>query len=259
MSARYGGNLGFAVPPDRPYLIANFVSTLDGVVSFALPGRAQAALISAGSPADRFVLGLLRACADVVVVGAGTLREEGRHVWTPEHAFPPAAGEFAALRARLGKPARPTTVFVSASGGVDLEAPAFTSGVPVLVLTTARGADRLAGAPPPVRVRSLAGSAPSARDLLAAVVAETGARLVLTEGGPRLLGAFLRDRLIDELFLTLAPQLAGRSEAERRLALVEGAAFDPEEATWGALVSVKRADDYLFLRFRFGPSAAPRS
>lgn len=245
---RYGGPLGFLAHADRPHVIANFVTTLDGVVSFALPGRAQAGLISAGNEADRFVLALLRACADVVVVGAGTLRVEGDHLWTPDHAYPAAAAEFAALRTALGKPPHPTTVFVTASGALDLDAPPFTTGDRVVVLTTAVGAARLRPREG-VDVRALVST--DARAILAEVVAESGARLVLTEGGPRLLGAFFRDRVLDELFLTLAPQVGGRSDERQRPALVEGSAFAPETAPWAALVSAKRAGDFLFLRFAF--------
>jgi 5-amino-6-(5-phosphoribosylamino)uracil reductase len=93
------------------------------------------------------------------------------------------------------------------------------------------------------------GGRPSARAVLDAVVAESGARMVLSEGGPALLGGWLREGLVDELFLTVAPRLAGRSAEERRLALVEGAAFTPEDAPRTRLLSAKRADDYLFLRY----------
>jgi riboflavin biosynthesis pyrimidine reductase len=242
---RYGGDLRF--PLDRTHVFANFVSTIDGVVSFALPGKAQAALISGGHPADRFILALLRAVADAVIVGAGTLRQEPGTIWTPEHAFPDAAKEFAALRAAMKKPARPLTVLVTASGEIDLREPALTAGDPVLVLTSEAGARRLAGAPGHVRVRVLAKG--TAREMVELATAESGGRLILTEGGPTLLGQFLRDGALNGLFLTIAPRIAGRSHQERRLALVEGAAFAPEAAPEARLLGVKAADDYLFLRF----------
>jgi len=247
LTARYGGPLAFE-REGRPRVIANFVSTIDGVTSFAIPGKADAGRVSAGLPADRFVLGLLRAVADAVVVGAGTLREEGRHVWTPAHVFPDAAADFDAVR-RGRRPA--PTVFVTASGDIDLTAPVFVSGDEVLILTTDAGAQRLARVPRHVRVISAGPSRLVASDIVRVVHDETGAELILTEGGPTLLGEFVRARALDELFLTIAPQLAGRSERERRLALVEGAAFAPEEAPWWRLLSVKKADEYLFLRFAY--------
>ena len=75
LRARYDGNLSF--PPaseERPYCITNFVSTLDGVVSFNLPGQSEGAQISNSNEEDRFIMGLLRASADAVVVGSGTLQ-----------------------------------------------------------------------------------------------------------------------------------------------------------------------------------------
>lgn len=247
LAERYGGPLRFAAR-ERPRVIANFVSTVDGLVSYAIPRRTRASLISEGYPDDRFMLALLRAVADAVVVGAGTLREEAAASWRPENVFADAGDAFARLRAAARKPAEPLLVFVTASGAIDLRLPVFRKGSPILVLTTARGADRLASPPANVRVRALGDAPPPARAILDAVVSESGAGLVLTEGGPTLFGAFLREGLVDDLFLTVAPRLAGRSQGERRLALVEGAAFTPEDAPRTRVVSLKASGEYLFLR-----------
>lgn len=252
LTERYGGPLGFPSDGRRPYAVANFVATLDGVISYGLPGRSDAALISAKDPADRFVMGLLRACADAVVVGAGTLRAESRHVWTPDHIFPSAAADYAALRRALGKPTQPLTVFVSGTGELDLGAAAFGQpSVPVLVLTTEAGAGRLRPiAPAGVEVRTLGAADRLTAGAVLEALAAREAELVLTEGGPGLMATFLAERRLDELFLTLAPQIAGRAAREPRLGVVEGLAFAPEEAPWARLVSVKAAGDYLFLRYR---------
>ena len=242
---RYGGDLRF--PRDRVHVFANFVSSIDGVVSFALPGKTQASFISKGEPADRFVLGLLRAAADAVVVGAGTLREERGGMWTPEQPFPDAAGGFAELRRAMHASERPLMVVVSASGDLDLKTPALAEGAPVVILTTRAGVKCLAGAPTHLRIRALERT--TAAEILKATVDETGGKLILTEGGPTLLGHFLRERSLDDLFLTIAPRIVGRDATARRLALVEGAAFAPGEAPESRLASVKTAGDYLFLRF----------
>src|SRR5690348_3054731 len=71
----YGGDLRFPEHGDRPYVIGNFVSTLDGVVSFEVPGKSGGGEISGFNQADRFIMGLLRASADAVIVGSGTLRD----------------------------------------------------------------------------------------------------------------------------------------------------------------------------------------
>jgi riboflavin biosynthesis pyrimidine reductase len=84
------------------------------------------------------------------------------------------------------------------------------------------------------------------------IVRAAGARLVLCEGGPHLFGDLLAARLIDELFLTLAPQIIGRDDAVRRLAFVEGISFGAP-GRWASLVAVHRAGDDLFLRYRFVP------
>lgn len=93
----YGGSLGFPTPR----LVANFVCSLDGVV--AIPGLARSnKLISADDEADRFVMGLLRACVDVVLIGSGTLHGSPRTVWTAAHAYPPGDQAFRRLRQRQG-------------------------------------------------------------------------------------------------------------------------------------------------------------
>src|SRR6202142_867661 len=92
LRARYDGNLSFPpAPEDRPYCIANFVSTLDGVVSFNIRGQSEGAQISNSNEEDRFIMGLLRASADAVVVGSGTLQAAGpQGSWLPEDIYPAA-------------------------------------------------------------------------------------------------------------------------------------------------------------------------
>ncbi len=80
----YGGSLGFATPR----LYANFVSTLDGVVAISSVSESNK-IIAAGSEADRFLMGLLRAFAGVVVVGSGTLHGSPTGLWAPGGPYPP--------------------------------------------------------------------------------------------------------------------------------------------------------------------------
>ena len=244
----YGGPLRL---PARA-VFANFVSTIDGIVSFDVPGQDQAKQVSRGYPGDRFMLALLRAVADAVVVGAGTLRKERDSIWTAERAFPKEANSFAALRAALGRPSRPLTIIVTATGDVDLAAPVFVDGGPVIIATTRPGAARLGKTPAHVQVRVVADEAPlRSTDLVRLAIAESGGSRILTEGGPNLFGAFLEEHAVDELFLTIAPQVAGRSREARRTGLVEGAAFLPDRAPRATLRSLKRSEDYLFTRFAF--------
>lgn len=251
LARAYGGELRLA--GRAPWVFANFVSTIDGVVSFDAPGIATAAEVSRGHAGDRFVLALLRAVAHAVIVGAGTLRKEPASVWSSESVYPEAGGAFAELRAALGMSARPLTVLVSASGSLDLALPAFTEGAELVVATTADGARRLAAAPDHVRVHAVgdAGHAIEPQTIVDLARRESGGERILTEGGPRLLGGFFAASVVDELFLTIAPTIAGRSDDQRRLALVEGMAFRPDAAPRARLLSLKTADEYLFTRFAF--------
>ncbi|MDE3112245.1 MAG: dihydrofolate reductase family protein [Chloroflexota bacterium] len=245
----YGGDLSF---PEGRLVFANFVSTIDGLVSFGLPGLAGAAVISKGNAGDRAVMGILRAAADVVVSGAGTLRAEPKVTWTPQQVYPQAAELFREMRRARGLPERTRVAIVSASGEIDLSLAVFRSpDVEPLIVTSVAGAERLAGRTGEVPLRAVGEREPSMRDVIDAVVHETGARLILSEAGPTLFGRMLEERVVDELFLTVSPHVAGRSEERRGTSLVEPTAFHPERAPWADLLSVKRSEDYLLLRYAF--------
>lgn len=255
------GPLHLLARSDRPTTLANFVSTLDGVVSLGIPGQAGGGPISGEKRHDRLLMGLLRALADAVVVGAGTVRAVSHHIWTPDYVFPELAPAYHALRTALGKSGPPLNVIVTASGDLDLNLRVFTSGsVPVLIVTTTRGAERLRqqALPPSVRLADVqcAGTI-GAETILEAVTQERSGQVVLIEGGPHLLGDFLAAGCLDELFLTLSPQVAGRAEGDRRPDLVEGWRFAPEHPLWSTLISVRQAGSHLFLRYSFetGPRA----
>jgi len=249
--------LRFATHPGRPHVIANFVATLDGVVALDDDGKAGGGAISGNNAHDRAVMGLLRAAADVVIVGAGTLRSVPKHRWTADYIYPPLRDAYHALRDALGKTEPPLNVIVTARGDLDLTLPVFSLGeVPALIVTTAAGAERLQARELPSGVSlAVAGDADrvSAAAVLKAVRDARPCDVILLEGGPRLMADFFAERRLDELFLTLAPQVAGRDQQTARLALVEGAAFAPDGAIWGTLTSVKRAASHLFLRYGFPP------
>jgi riboflavin biosynthesis pyrimidine reductase len=246
---RYGGELRF--PKRSRYVFANFVSSVDGIVSYDEPGIDRAREVSAGHAADRFMLALLRAAADAVIVGAGTLRKEPDTVWTAAAVAPDLAGDFADLRARLHMRPQPTTILVTTTGDVDATLPVFSGDAPVVIATTREGARR-AGSLPNARAEIVADRGPLApRAIVDLAARESGGDRLLTEGGPTLFGEFLAAGVIDELFLTISPRLVGRSKEKRRLALVEGAAFAPSGSPQGSLLSLKSADDYLFARYGF--------
>jgi len=239
----YGGPIGFR----SPALIANFVSTIDGVV--AIRGLRQSnKLISDGSVADRFVMGLLRACADAVLVGSATMRASPTTLWTAERAYPPAAAAFAELRRRLGRTGRPEVAIVTASGAIDAAHPVLEEGA--LVLTTERGAAEL-GDRLPASSQTVVLPGSEEVDVRAAVafLHERGPELILSEGGPTLFGSLLAAELVDELFLTISPLLAGRLQSAARSALVEGAELLPSHRLRSHLLGARSHGDHLFLRY----------
>lgn len=156
---------------------------------------------------------------------------------------------------------QPTTIVVTASGSLDPEHPGLSApDVPVVFATTEPGAERLraAGPAPNARIEIAGADGRVTAASLVEIAASTGARLVLCEGGPHLVGDLLGAGLLDELFLTVAPQVAGRDTATQRLALVEGTSFDITTAPWAELGSVRRSGDHLFLRYRIGESHRTR-
>jgi riboflavin biosynthesis pyrimidine reductase len=240
----YGGDLGFP----EPCVYANFVASLDGVTALGPEHPSSGSEISGDDPADRFVMGLLRACADIVLIGAGTLRATPGHRWTPGHIYPAAADEYVALRRSRGRADDPQLAVVTADGEVPAAHPALRDGA--LILTTTGGARRLHWRLPAECTIIGLGERPTLRaaELLAALRGRGGAT-VLSEGGPRLLGQLLADDLLDELFLTISPVLAGRAETPRP-GLVAAQELLPARAEQAELVSVRHRRSYLFLRYR---------
>lgn len=254
------GRLHLLSYPGRPSVLGNFVTTLDGVVTLNEPGHAGGGDISGFNQHDQLVMGLLRALADAVIVGAGTLRSVPRHLWTARHIFPSRADVYQQLRISLGKPAPPLNVIVTRQGELDLGLPVFQSDeVSVLIVTTTQGAERIHAEHLPLSVQVIAlqsvGSL-STRSILQAVSHVRQSDVILVEGGPQLMGDFFAEQSLDELFLTLAPQIAGRDGTVERPGLVLGKRFAPEYPRWGTLMSVKRGGSHLFLRYAFDAVAS---
>ena len=258
LARRYGADLRIPLREGRSTVIANFVATLDGVVALDRLGATGGREVSGAFGPDRFVMGLLRATADAVLVGAGTVRASRNGVWTPGRAHPPSAEAYAGWRRDLGLATVPTTVIVTASGkitsgGFHLAGP----DTPGIVVTTDRGADQLRGSRriDGIDVVSVSAGGDVPLDALLELLHERGFSLVLSEAGPTLFGELLGARAVDELFLTLAPQVVGRSEHSPRLGLVEGTAL--AQARWGGLRSAMRSGDHLFLRYALSETRGP--
>jgi riboflavin biosynthesis pyrimidine reductase len=242
LASLYGGAIGL----DEPCVVANFVESLDGVVAVPRLPRSHA-VIGDDSEADRFVLALVRACADAVVVGSGTLLASPKGTWRVDRAYPEAAEALLELRARRRRPEQPLVVVVTTGASLDPAHPVLESGA--LVLTTERGAPGLRAAVPGA-TEVVAVNDGDTVDLARAIdlLRDRGCPVVLTEAGPSLFGSLVASQLVDELFLTVSPVLAGRA-ATARLGLVEGVELIPQTRVAGRLRSVRTHGSHLFLRY----------
>jgi 5-amino-6-(5-phosphoribosylamino)uracil reductase len=217
----------------EPYLRANMVSTLDGAAQH--DGRSQ----PISSATDMRIFGTLRALADVVVVGAETVRREG---YRPAR----ARAEFAALREAAGQAPAPAIAVVTASLDLDFSLPLFTSPlVPTLILTGAAAApDRVAAAGEAGARVVTAGDGMGVDPARAvAALAGLGHTRLLTEGGPRLLGQMVAAGVLDELCLTVSPMLTA-GDAQR---IAQGPAVTVPHRF--SLLSMLEEDGFLFTRY----------
>ncbi|MER8043689.1 pyrimidine reductase family protein [Streptomyces sp. NPDC094032] len=217
-----------------PWLRANMVSSLDGAGQH--DGRSQ----PLSSDADMRIFGTLRGLADVIVVGAETVRQEG---YRPAR----AREAFAARRAAAGQGPAPVIAVVTASLELDFSLPLFTAPlVPTLVLTGAEApADKVAQARAAGAEVLVAGAGRGIEpERAVALLAERGLRRQLTEGGPRLLGQFVAAGVLDELCLSVSPTMTAGS-AQR---IAGGPSVDVPRRF--AVASLLEQDGFLFTRYR---------
>lgn len=216
---------------ERPWVVTNFATTADGRA--AVDGRTRAI----GDDGDMEVFRRLRTQVDAVLVGTRTLAIEqyGRAVRRPE---------LRELRAALGLAPEPLIATVSRSGELPLDIPLFQEpDADVVVFAPSEAAEP--DCPACVTMVRLDPAELTLTTALRWLRGERHVRALLCEGGPTLMGALLHESLVDELFLTLAPQLAGGG-AEPTMsmgpALGEPAAL---ELVW----TLERAGS-LYLRYR---------
>jgi riboflavin biosynthesis pyrimidine reductase len=187
----------YAPPSEGRFVRLNMISSIDGAIS--IDGKSGAL----GGPGDHDVFGALRASADLVFVGAGTVRAED---------YGPARLDDATRRARVarGQSSEPPIAVVSARGEFDFSTPFFTEATarPIIVTSDERAA-RVTDAAQDRAV--VLGAGAGTVDLTLAVdkLEARGARVVLCEGGPGLNGELVRAGLLDELCLTLSPRIVG--------------------------------------------------
>lgn len=226
-------------PPGRPHTYLGVVSSVDGAA--AIGGRTG----QLGGDADRRAFSALRETCDAILVGAGTVRTED---------YGPPRPREASRRRRVarGLDAIPRLVVVSASLDLDPRARLFSDpGRPPTVLTV-EDADRQRRARL-ADVAEVVSAGTGWVDLAGALrrLRATGVRWLLCEGGPRLAGGLLEAGVLDELYLTVAPVLAG-GDGPR---IIAGMAASPRAVE---LREARLHADELVLRYRVGDPPAGR-
>jgi len=263
------GNLGFPPSPaGRPWIYSNFVQSLDGIVS--LMGKHASGGDIARSNADRWLMDLLRAHADGVIMGMTTLRIERRNRGPESRGivFQVVEPGLRQLRERLGK-GRQRNIFVTRAVDLDLSQWKVFDGdaVDAAVVTSPAGAERLVAQKLQPHVAIIAAGDGETLDLPAAIRqlrAQLGISYLLCEGGPTLYGALARADLIDEKFVTIAPVETGQivpKEQERlpeeqeitpllRPTAFSGPGFTKETMTYWTWLSCRKSGDDEFNRYR---------
>jgi 5-amino-6-(5-phosphoribosylamino)uracil reductase len=231
-----GLRLADLAPAERPWTVANMVSSLDGKAT--LHGRTR----ELSSEMDRRIFHLLRTQCDAVLVGSHTIRDEGYGRLIKND-------ELRALRVADGL--APDPVCVTISRGLDLavEAPLFQDERSHVIVATASDAEPPA-VPARLEILRLPATEIGPAAVLRRVRDEHGIRSVLCEGGPTMLGLLVAEGALDELFLCIAPLLIG---GPSELGLLRGAV--PAAPSRTTLVAAFEHESALFLRQRL--TAAP--
>lgn len=218
-------------PGERPYTVVNFVSSLDGRAT--VNGRSGAL----GDEGDKALFRALRAAADAVLVGTGTLEVEryGRMIRSPE---------VREARRAEGLAPEPLACVLTRSGRLPLGIPLFSE--PEAHVVVFSGAEvELGSVAARVEVVPLGAAEVDFTHALAHLRSAYGVRALLCEGGPRVFSALLQEAVVDELFLTVAPKLVGGG-AEAPVT----SGPEPAELTDARLAGVLERDGTLFLRYQ---------
>ncbi len=262
--ARSYGRLGFPEAPEgRPWIYSNFVQSLDGIVS--LRGKYGSGSDISQCPEDRWLMDLLRAHADAVIMGVSTLMEERRYMGAGRGpVFKVANPEMLAVREQLGRK-RLKNIFVTNSATLQLAEYRVFDGelVDAYVVTTRAGANQLRLQKHPTAQIIEAGEWPRVDVglMVRKLREELGIRYLLCEGGPTFYGALAKVNLIDEKFVTVSPVEVGQvappeqemMEFDRsrvRPTTFGGPGFTKENMSRWSWVSCRRIEDHEFNRYR---------
>jgi 2,5-diamino-6-(ribosylamino)-4(3H)-pyrimidinone 5'-phosphate reductase len=234
-------NVSFPSRQARPYVVINMVSSLDGKATMS--GKAG----SIGSPTDRLLMRSLRAHADAVMIGAGTLRAEKLTLAVPE--------DFAQAREHRGLEPQPLAVVATATGDLPLQENLleFSPDNLLIFASSETPRERLvtlsshASVEIVVKESSKPGRQLDLEEALRILKKRYAVNVLLIEGGPALNHALVSSGLADELFLTLAPKLLG-GERPDALSILEGPALTSHKKELN-LISIHISGEELFLRY----------
>jgi len=263
------GNFGFPAPPaGRPWIYSNFVQSLDGITTL-LGKHASGGEISQ-SREDRWLMDLLRAHADSLLLGMNTMLEEKRSRGPESRGivFQVADPKLRELRQRLGK-ARERNIFVTRAVDLDLSRYKVFDGdvVDSAIVTSPAGAARLRLRASHPHVAIIAAGEDEVFNLPLAIRKlrdELGVNYLLCEGGPTLYGSLARADLVDEKFMTVSPVEVGQivpPEQERlpgeqntspllRPTVFGGPGFTRDKVTRWTWLSSRKVEDHQFNRYR---------
>ncbi|MEM6431298.1 MAG: dihydrofolate reductase family protein [Deinococcota bacterium] len=248
------------IPANTRYCYANFALSRDGRISYNEPDHMGGGDVSGFNRHDQWLMGLLRARADAVIMGDRTLQIEPEHLWTSAYIFPDDAGSFAALRKQEGRKPTPLAVFLSLTGDILPTAHTFQQDdISILIATTKEGEARanaqLVGhVKAHVEVMNLENADASGVDLprlMDVLEHDCGVFTSLCEGGPRAYASMIAAGLINDEFLALCPNVIGSSPDKPRPGLIEGVSFSVGQAPQSQPVSLHKAGHHMFLRSEY--------
>lgn len=220
---------------ERPFIALNMVSSIDGKITSG--GKLQPG--SLGSAFDRYTMNVIRSHFDAILAGGNTIRDHPFYLGVPP--------ELENQRSSKGLAPQPLTILMTKSGKLDPNTPLFKNPPrPPIIITTTQGAQAL---PKLIKEQStieIFREDESLESVIKLLLTKYHVKRLLVEGGPNINYQFLKAKLFDELFLTLAPHLVGAT-ADLTMVMGEGVLRKPAQIT---LLSALPHNNELYLRYK---------
>jgi riboflavin-specific deaminase-like protein len=229
-------DLSFPIQGEKPYVVINMVSSVDGKAT--INGELKKTPI--GSNYDRQQMGWIRQAVDVVIRGAGTVRANP--------VYPFLSEEQKEVRKKKGLNENVLAAVITRSGNLPLQGSLFAQAPlrPIVFIADTVTDNEIADLAAYADIERITDAAGQLDRVLGILHSKYRAQRVLLEGGPTLNYWFIRNSLVDEIFLTVAPRLIG---GEKELTIVHGdASFNPMPGM--ELISAYLHENELFLRYK---------